>query len=249
MKTFEVSCRKGDGWTGSLRVGDLRFFNGFGGQPITAADFLAQIAGQRVVNFAHGYHNKESQADDAARTVASKIEQAALGYDAMVLFSWAGGLTYAGFGMAVARTKACGAKLADLIALEVGAGARVDCVSHSLGAEVAAQALLAPGSAVGRWVALAPAIPDDSLACGGKFLAESLGVREILVSYSERDEVLQWAYPIGSGFKAALGLHGPSVSTLSAKVTGRNASQYVRGHSEAYWRSEVYECWKRWAAC
>jgi|GEM_PF-6713484 len=244
MQIFEVSCRKNDGWLGSLFVGELRF-SSLAGRPIDRQEFLDQIAGKRVLNAAHGYHNKESQADHFAETVAARIEEAQLGYDALVLFSWSGGLTYAGFGMAVARTKACGRRLADLIALEGGAGAHVDCVSHSLGAEVSTYALQKSRS-VGRWIALAAAISDTSLGPGQQFDANGLGVGRVLVTHSERDEVLQWAYPIGSGLKAALGLHGPRIGQSAAKVSARNVSEFVSSHSEAYSAPRVYEIWAQW---
>lgn len=140
LEVLEISCRKNDGWLGELSVGPLRFSTA--GAVITVADFLERCRGKRVLVFAHGYHNKEAQADKTIATVESLVEAAELPYDVLVLFSWSGGLTYAGFGLAVARTKTCGSSLSDALRLIDGVNAHVDLCSHSLGAGVVAEALL-----------------------------------------------------------------------------------------------------------
>lgn len=140
LEVLEISCRKNDGWLGELSVGPLRFSSA--GALITVADFLARCRGKRVLVFAHGYHNKEAQADKTIATVQALVEADELPYDVLVLFSWAGGLTYAGFGLAVARTKTCGGSLSDAVRLIHGVNAHVDLCSHSLGAGVVSEALL-----------------------------------------------------------------------------------------------------------
>lgn len=251
LEVLEVSCRKNDGVLGDLRVGELRFTDGKG-LPLTREQFAAMIAGKRVLNFSHGYHNSEANADKTIATVAQRVDQAQLGYDVLVLFSWSGGLTYAGFGMAVARTKSCGLKLRELLELEALNGARIDCASHSLGAGVVVHALASPGSAhVDRWIALAAAIPEDCLNEGKEYDVHKLSVRTVFVPFSERDSVLKCAYPLGSFGNKAMGLKGPkhdsSGMLLPVGVTAIDVTKFVGSHSEAYQAPEVYQYWSAWA--
>lgn len=251
LEVLEVSCRKNDGILGDLRVAELRFSSK--GQPLTRGQFAEAIAGKRVLNFAHGYHNSEANADKTIATVAQRVDQANLGYDVLVLFSWAGGLTYAGFGMAVARTKACGLKLRELLELEALNGCRIDCASHSLGAGVVVHALASPGSApTEKWIALAAAIPDGCLGHGQDYDVAKLSVRTIFVPFSERDSVLHVAYPLGSFGKKAMGLKGPVKDAglglmYPVGVTAIDVTKFVGSHSEAYQAPEVYQYWSAWA--
>lgn len=248
LEVLEVSCRKNDGWLGTLSVGPLRYGT-IDGHAITVADFVERCRGKRVLVFAHGYHNREAQADKTIATVAAQMERTSLPYDVVVLFSWAGGLTYAGFGLAVARTKTCGASLSDMLRLLAAVTTETDLCSHSLGAGVVAEALLVMKTIgagmlrqLGAWIVLAGAIPNNSLSKDGRFDADMLGIPKILVLYSGRDSVLKTAYRYGSFFKTALGLTGP-VGWRGMSISQIDVTQSVGSHSEAYSAPAVYSYW------
>ena len=133
-----------------------------------------------------------------------------------------------------------------LLWLISGAYARtsIDVVSHSLGAGVVAEAL--NNSAVllaERWIALSAAIPNDSLSEDGKYDARHMGVVQILVPFSEKDQVLNFAYRVGSFFHTALGRTGPKGTFDVRYVKPLDVKQWVEDHHAGFAAPQVYDFW------
>lgn len=281
MELILVSCRRNDS---GIFVGELQPFvlakladqhkDLLASAPYTVTRFgttysldlatlYTYLSGKRIGILIHGYHTDFDGALKAYEALHTNMEAKSLPYDVVLGFLWPGGITAAGFDLAVARTSHASTKLQELL-MAVGPTSKlIDIETHSLGAEVALDALVNL-----RWVRnlilTAPAVPHDCLATHYKEVLNN--VVHAYVLHSVNDNVLKWAYRLAT-FKEALGRNGPialpvfpvgdkrvMVSSINEMmigtcygfgvVTAFNLSTTVHEHSD-YRRADsgTYEIW------
>jgi len=95
--------------------------------------------------------------------------------------------------------------------MRYGRSSAEQIITHSLGARVALSALNHSGLAVKTLILMAPALDWNAFEHGGEFELVPSCCEAVHILYSNRDEVLKLAYPIGDigGGSHALGLDGP----------------------------------------
>lgn len=224
MELILVSCRRNDS---GLFVGELQPFvlakladqhkDLLASAPYTVtrygttysldlATLYTYLTGKRIAILIHGYHTDFDGALKAYESLQANMDGKQLPYDVVLGFLWPGGITAAGFDLAVARTGHASTKLQELIMALGPTVKSIDVETHSLGAEVALDALVNM-----RWVRnlilTAPAVPNFCLDTTYKVVQQN--VQQVYVLHSANDSVLKWAFRLAT-FKKALGLAGPT---------------------------------------
>lgn len=153
----------------------------------------------------HGYNCTEAQLVQDYATFS-----AALACDC-VAYSWPGGCHPLDFPAAVFRAPDAGYRLRDVLAMRRLRQGVEDIVTHSLGARVALTALKGGKLRVRKLILMGAAVDWNVFDRGGEFESVPASCDSIHLLYSNRDEVLNLAFPIGDLFGdcRALGLDGP----------------------------------------
>lgn len=172
---------------------------------VTLAALYKQLQGKRIAILIHGYHTDFDGALKAYQSIVDNMSIKQLPYDVVIGFMWPGGITAAGFDLAIARTSHASDKLLELVSAVHPTCRYIDVETHSLGAEVALDALVKTCS-VRNLILTAPAVPVNCLATNYREILDA--VSQVYVLRSEGDGVLKWAFKIAT-FKTALGLTGP----------------------------------------
>jgi esterase/lipase superfamily enzyme len=243
---FVVSCRK-DFWsatefapTDEIRELDLDTGHGPG---ITPAAFVEAMAHKRLTVLVHGYNNERLDVLDAYRTIDAHMRllgflgAASAPYEALVGFAWPGGATGVSFPFARGRADDTAPRFGRLLADLRGCGATVDLNTHSLGAQVAFEALREASSEVVRnaWH-FASAVDNESVEHGERYFDASRQSARCYIFHSKNDPVLRVWYRLGDfvDFDTALGDSGPedprAILDHSPHVTVINCKDIVTSH-------------------
>ncbi len=173
---------------------------------VSLAALYKHLQGKRIAILIHGYHTDFDGAVNAFASITDTLTKKSLPYDIVLGFLWPGGITAIGFDLAIARTSHASDKLLELILAISPTAKFIDIETHSLGAEVALDAVV-KCCAVRNLILTAPAVPDNCLAANYKEIAQC--VRQLYVLRSLGDNVLKWAFKLAT-FKTALGRSGPT---------------------------------------
>jgi pimeloyl-ACP methyl ester carboxylesterase len=176
----------------------------------------------------HGYNRTE---DQVLRDYNSFSD--ALGRDC-IAYSWPGGCHPLDFPSAVSRARLAGYRLRDVLSMRYVRACVDNLVTHSLGARVALTALAAGHLTVKNLILMAPAVDWDAFESGGEFESVPHCCESVHVLYSNRDEVLKLAFPLGDfgGDCHALGLDGPrDPLSVPPSVRLHDLSAFIPDHS------------------
>lgn len=178
----------------------------------------------------HGYNNPEA----SAAALYQKIATARPG--AYINLYWPGESVALRFMDAIENANQSGWRLRDLIE-----GENCDFITHSLGARVFSQAFnWGEGESAGDVFMVAPAIPHDSLE--NELAGVPYWCKTLNIFCSGGDNVLRDDFPLGSGFKKALGLHGPAdiAKLKSGNIRVIDFTRLVHSHSGYFDLPEFY---------
>ena len=191
-----------------------------GDRDLTEADYLAELAGRKVLLLVHGYNNTE----DAVNLAYARIERASqkllrTRYDTITGYTWPGGAIGLAYPVARSRANTAGPRLAGWIRKIARVAGSLDIMSHSLGARVALKALGAiPAGKVRNLYLLAAAVDNESIEKGEEFFDATRRCETVMVMHSRHDRTLARWYRIGDALlpwqwfdllDVALGCSGP----------------------------------------
>jgi pimeloyl-ACP methyl ester carboxylesterase len=248
MEILYASCRKG--FDSLIHISDRNLYRDADGKDLTEAAFMEGIAGKRVLVLFHGYRSETAPPYYAK--VLDGINRWGISdkYDVCVPYPWPGGKLRIGFGLSEYRADRCAKFPAALIYLMHAHGAIVDVQTHSLGARLALEALTRNKDAyINQLFLLAPAVADEVPELGEKYGRVIAGqTRQTAVFYSERDAILEFAYPAGETLTGhpdkALGFHGAEdKSKLPPNVKEFNCTKFIPDHGAYRGSQEFHELW------
>ena len=111
--------------------------------------------------------------------------------------------------------------------------ARVDVAAHSLGNRLVLQSLAFSGAdpnLVTNFLSIAPAVDNEAIEKGEEFFSSTMHCANLYIFFSERDDVLKYAYPI-SEWDKALGYDGAEhPNRLPPNVQMVNCTAIVDSH-------------------
>jgi esterase/lipase superfamily enzyme len=243
---FVVSCRK-DFWSATEfsltdEIRDLDLDTG-AGPVITPTAFVEALAHKRITVLVHGYNNERLDVLGSYRTIDAQMRRLGfLGapsrpYDALVGFAWPGGATGVSFPFARDRANDTAPRFGQLLAELRGCNATVDLNAHSLGTQVALEALREAAAPVVRnaWN-FASAVDNESVEHGERYFDASRQAARFYVFHSKHDPVLRVWYRLGDvfDFDTALGSSGPedprAIMDHSPHVRVINCKDVVTSH-------------------
>lgn len=214
------------------------------GDVVPGSEFLEELAGKRVTVLVHGSNNEELDVLGSYRTIDSEMRMlrflggAGAHYDALIGFAWPGGALGVSFPFARQRAAESAPRFARLLAELRSAGVTIDLNTHSLGANVAFEALrnAAPKIVRNAWN-FASAVDNESIEFKRRYYPSSQHCERFFVFHSKNDPVLRVWYRVGDllDFDTALGYSGPEdpavIMSRSPNVRVINCKEVVRSHS------------------
>jgi esterase/lipase superfamily enzyme len=191
--------------------------------PISESDFLASLAGQRVLMLVHGYNNTEDDVSLAyARIERAVAEHLGTRYDLVIGYTWPGGALGVSYPIARSRSNSAGPRLAPWLQKIARRAQALDVMSHSLGARVTlkalAQGLKNPARPLRNLYLLAAAVDNESIEKGEEFYDATKRSEQTIVMHSRKDRTLAIWFRVGDAilpwqwldiFDVALGYSGP----------------------------------------
>ena len=223
------------------------------GSPVPPAEFVRELEGKRVLVLAHGYNNGELDVIASYRTIDHHMRVLGFlgvdgaSYDAVVGFVWPGGALGVSFPFARQRAVESAAPFAAMLATLKTAGATVDLNTHSLGTQVALEALRGMESNLVRYVwNFASAIDNESIEAGERYFEASRRCDTFYVFHSRNDARLRVWYRVGDffDFDTALGYSGPedpgAIIRASRHVRVINCKRVVFSHGGYRSSGEVW---------
>lgn len=243
---FMVSCRR-DFWsatdfssTDEIRRLDL---DTHASAAVSQNDFLQQLRAKRLTLLVHGYNNEELDVISSYQTIDKQMRLlgflggSAASYDALVGFVWPGGAAGVSFPFARARAAESASRFARLLAELRSANATIDLNTHSLGAQVAFEALRegAPQVVRNSWN-FASAVDNESIEPDERYYQASQRCQNFYVFHSKNDPMLRVWYRVGDlwDFDTALGYSGPEdpgvILQHSPNVRVINCKDVVQSH-------------------
>ena len=188
--------------------------------------FAGGPLGQPII--IHGYNCTEE------RLVQEYVPFAgALGRDC-IAYSWPGGGHPLDFPAAVGRASLAGYRLRDVFSMRHLRQGRDSVVAHSLGARLVLTALRDGLLQIEKLILMGPAVDWDVFESDGDFAKVPGRCESIHILYSNRDEVLKLAFPLGDfgGDCRALGFDGPRDPALVPKnIVLHDVSAFVGEHT------------------
>lgn len=190
----------------------------------------------------HGYNRTETQAVQDFTPFS-----AALGRDCLA-YSWPGGCHPLDFPSAVTRAGLAGLRLRDVFSIRRLRSGPENIITHSLGARVVLTALKRSEFRVDNLILMGAAVDWNVFDCGGEFESVPQLCNFVHVLYSNRDEVLKLAFPLGDfgGDCHALGLDGPSDPlAIPHNVVLHDVSDFIDAHAAYVTHPECSELVRR----
>ena len=223
------------------------------GTAVSDADYLAAVQSKRVVVLVHGYNNEERDVVASYRAIDERMRLlgflggSAAAYDLLVGFAWPGGAAGVSFPFARMRAGDSALRFATTLSALRAAGATVDLNTHSLGAQVALEALRtgAPGTVRFAWN-FASAVDNESVEQGERYFASTQTCERFYVFHSRQDLILRLWYRVGDFFEfdTALGFSGPedpgAIIRHSQNVRVINCKDVVQSHGGYRSSGEVW---------
>ena len=191
-----------------------------------SASFDGGPLGQPIL--VHGYNCAEPQVVQDYAAFATALNRDCIAY------SWPGGCHPLDFPAAVYRAALAGYRLRDVFSMRQLRSCRENIITHSLGARVVLTALKAGRLRVGKLILMAPAVDWNVFDVGGEFESVPACCDSVHILYSNRDEVLTLAFPVGDfgGDHRALGLDGPRDPLATPhNVMLHDLSAFIDAHS------------------
>ncbi len=229
-------------------------------------DRLAMSGASHILILAHGFNNTAKEAQESYNKQLEALQEAGLdkrpvGPDAIALFQWPGDLAISpirnaiidslGYSLDLRQAFKAADRLADFLASLPKAGGepaalKISFIGHSLGCRLILEALnrLNRGAPSFDVVSLMAAAVPVELILAGKPLVPRIAVpRRLLKFFSEKDLVLQFAFPAGqqlasnqgierAAYREAVGRHGNPAGF------GEPNPRHNNGHSD-YWKDKV----------
>jgi len=242
---FIVSCRK-NFWsatdfssTDEIRRVDLH--TGVG-TAVSQSQLLRKLRSKRLTVLVHGYNNEELDVLSSYETIDRQMRllgflgSSAASYDALVGFAWPGGAAGVSFPFARQRAAESALRFARLIGELGSTGATIDLNTHSLGAQVAFEALRDPSASVRNSWNFASTVDNESIELDERYYQASRRCQHCYVFHSKNDPVLRVWYRVGDlwDFDTALGYSGPEdpgvIIQHSPNVRVINCKDVVQSH-------------------
>jgi hypothetical protein len=220
---LEISFR--EGWDNPARFGPTRWQAN--GVRLTEAP---DIGNDRTILIS-GFNNTAERAAELYAKIAAGRPG---GYANLY---WPGEHVALRFEDAVENANESGWRLRDLVR-----GKQCDFITHSLGARVFSQAFnWGDGERAADVFLVAPAIAHDSLE--NEFAGVPFWCKTLNIFCSGGDNVLRDDFPPGSGWKKALGLHGPAdLNKLTvSNIRVLDFTRVVHSHSGYFDLPEFYK--------
>lgn len=176
----------------------------------------------------HGFDRTEEQVVEDYTPFSAALKQNC------IVYSWPGGRHLLDFIAAVDRAADAGYRLRDVFSMRHLRICDENLVTHSLGARVALTALNRGAVCVKKLVLMGAAVDWNVFESGGEFQHVPAYCESIHVLYSNRDDVLRLAFPLGDmqGDHRALGLDGPrDPLAIPQNVVLHDVSALVDAHS------------------
>lgn len=264
-----VSCRK-DFWSATdfSNTDEIRRLDLDAGTStvVSQNEFLQELRAKRLTVLVHGYNNEELDVVSSYTMIDRQMRLlgflggTAASYDALVGFAWPGGAAGVSFPFARARAAESASRFARLLAELRSANATIDLNTHSLGAQVAFEALRDPSAlrepqgrpeprrgttSSGRGGAphvvrnswnFASAVDNESIEREERYYQASRRCQNFYVFHSKNDPVLRVWYRVGDlwDFDTALGYSGPEdpgvILQHSPNVRVINCKDVVQSH-------------------
>jgi len=219
---------------------------------IEVGQLTQQLAGKRVLMLVHGYNNEQDEVHDAYQIIEEKIaDKLPDVYDLVLGYSWPGGDKRIEWWTGKHRANSVARRFRFLIELFAGRAAKLDLMSHSLGARVVLKALKEcdQKDLVRNFWCTAPAVDHECLEPDKEFSRALPSCERIFVFHSARDDVLRLAF-FTAEREPALGLFGPEdrqwVSSRAKRVFVANCKHCVDHHggykhtNRLYWYISSY---------
>jgi esterase/lipase superfamily enzyme len=164
---------------------------------------------KKICLLVHGYNNEHDEVRDAYQILEQNIKAQNLSYDLIIGYSWPGGNRALEWWDAKSRANAVARRFRLLLESFLPKEAKVDVISHSLGARVVLKALKeASQPIVQNYYCMAAAVDNESIERNEEFYPALANLDSLFVFHSSKDEVLATAYRAAE-FDNALGLFGP----------------------------------------
>jgi pimeloyl-ACP methyl ester carboxylesterase len=188
--------------------------------------------------FIHGYNRTEAQVAQDYIPFSAALNQDCIAY------SWPGGCHPLDFPAAVVRADLAGYRLRDVFSMRSLRASSENLITHSLGARVALAALRDGLFRVKKLILMGAAVDWIAFNQGAEFERVPACCDSIHVLYSNHDDVLKLAFPLGDfgGDHRALGLDGPCEPLENPEnVVLHNVSSFIDKHSAYLSSSQCFE--------
>lgn len=223
------------------------------GPAVSPNEFVQELLGKRIVVLVHGYNNDACDVIDSYRTIDAHmrllgfLDAPQAPYDALLGFVWPGGALGVSFPFARQRATETATPFHTLLITLKAAGTTIDLNTHSLGAQVALEALRITETTLLRhsWN-FASAIDNESIESGERYFEASRRCDRFYVFHSKNDAKLRFWYRVGDffDFDTALGWSGPedpgTIIATSKHVRVVNCKDVVLSHSAYRSSGEVW---------
>ena len=188
--------------------------------------------------FIHGYNRTEDQVAQDYKVFSAALKQDCIAY------SWPGGSHPLDFPAAVNRANLAGYRLRDVFSMRCLRASNENVITHSLGARVELTALAGGSFRIKKLILMGAAVDWNVFNRGAEFEKVPACCDSIHVLYSNRDEVLKLAFPLGDfgGDHRALGLDGPCEPLeVPENVVLHDTSSFVDKHSAYLSNSQCFD--------
>ncbi len=212
-------------------------------------DFLAQIAGRRVLLLIHGYNNdfldivRSYRSIEAAATLNIKNQ-----YDFVVGYTWAGGDDISDYPAAKRRAGSISSLFSPLLqSISATTGGQLDVMAHSMGSRLAFLAIQNSNAVVQivrNLFTTAAAVDNESLESGQEYHHATKLCQKVYVFHSIHDFVLNGGYR-AVDFDTALGLSGPedpaNIIKYGQNIKVVNCKHVVKKHGNYKTCDQIYQ--------
>jgi esterase/lipase superfamily enzyme len=209
-----------------------------------------EIKGKNVLLLVHGYNNSPKEALSTYGLInihvsAFKDRHLSKFYDLVIGYLWPGDDSPLKYYDAERHVSRLAKTMRSHLEFLSASAARVDVLAHSMGNRLIFEALDYPSNGgkkvVYNFFSLAAAVDNESIEKKEKYYHATQNCEKIFVFYSERDEVLKWAYRLAEGDKA-LGYEGDKdPKKLPENVQLINYTNFIGEHSQYFTVLPLYE--------
>lgn len=244
MSTLYYISDRGDFWDAETIASRTDYGVDYAGTVVLTdksalATHLHRSSSKRVLFLIHGYNNDEASVMRSYKAIQDGLQQAAKPaqlYDLIIGYAWPGSLqqdSKLAYELAKKNVEVLAPRLRKHLEELSAIAKTIDVMAHSMGNRLLLTALQKPAARplVNNFYSLAPAVDNESIDRGGFFFSFTCNCTRLYVFYSERDNVLKWAYALGEQ-DYALGYDGADKwKSLPKNVELVDCTEIVDGHS------------------